>query len=92
MQKFPSDRIKIDDILSLEFFQLPYPKLCPPSTLYQAPKELPYKLGTGRNSVVPPNRAKSVAQFRKTAKSIPKFIDATDEDIAKENLDKDGKL
>jgi len=49
LQKIPSERIKIDKILSHDFFQLPFPKLCPMSTLFQAPKEV--KLSSDSNQI-----------------------------------------
>lgn len=91
----PKDRLRIDKILDHTFFSLPYPGLCSISTFYEAPKELEENMmqlnvGSPQPVKVATSRAKSVAKFRKVTKSTTKFPEATDEDVAKENLEKDG--
>lgn len=92
LQKVPSERIKIDQIFDHEFFQLPYPKLCPMSTLFQAPKELKISYENGRDVLSAMNRAKSVTQFRRATKSNQRFADPTDEDIAKDKIDRESMV
>ena len=74
-----------------EFLQMPYPKLCPMSTLFQAPKELKMSYSTCNNGLSNANRAKSVTQIRRGTRSNQRFVEATDEDIAKDNLERDSK-
>jgi serine/threonine protein kinase len=88
LQKCPSHRIKIDEILDHEFFQLYYPKLCPTSSFLSTPKE--FLNNEKYNDQLALNRAKSVAQMRRNTKVIGKFLDPTDEDVAKETPHKNG--
>lgn len=91
LQKNPFDRIKIDEMFDHEFLQMPYPKLCPMSTLFQAPKELKIAYSTCNDGLSNANRAKSVTQMRRGTRSNQRFVEATDEDIAKDNLERDSK-
>ena len=61
------------------------------STLFQAPKELRMSSRDGKDALSAINRAKSVTQLRRTNRSNQRFVDATDEDIAKDNLERDSK-
>jgi hypothetical protein len=65
-----------------------YPKLCPTSSFLQTPKE--FLDNEKYNDQLALNRAKSVAQLRRNTKVTSKFLDPTDEDVAKENPHKNG--
>jgi hypothetical protein len=65
-----------------------YPKLCPTSSFLSTPKE--FLNNEKYNDQLALNRAKSVAQMRRNTKVIGKFLDPTDEDVAKETPHKNG--
>lgn len=90
LQKCPSHRIKIDDILDHEFFQIPFPKLCPMVSFINTPKE--YLEVEKYNDQLAINRAKSVVQMRRNTKVIGKFLEPTDEDVAKESPQKQSNI
>lgn len=50
---------------------------------------MPY--GNSKDALAATNRAKSVTQFRRATKSNQRFADPTDEDIAKDNLERESK-
>lgn len=86
LQKCPTHRIKIENILDHEFFQIPFPKLCPMVSFINTPKE--YLEIEKYNDQLAINRAKSVVQMRRNTKAIGKFLEPTDEDVAKESPQK----
>jgi len=94
LQKNPADRIK--DLESHPFFSMPYPKLCASSTMHQQPKyeevkEIQMGDSTPQKFSLACSRAKSIANLRRTPKIAAKNLDESEEDNAKENLDKESK-
>lgn len=94
LQKEPEKRLKIDKMFEHPFFSLDYPTLCDSSSMFEAPKEYEVSVPFGMDSPqkVATSRAKSLAHIRGTPKTAPKFIEPSDEDIAKDDTEKEDGL